>query len=81
MSAAWRGALAAIAAIAVALLGAAIAVGGPDHPRAPFFASADRDPAEVWAVGDGADGSPESYAVARMIARSKPDRFLYLGDV
>ena len=76
-----RGVLAAIVVIAVALFGAAIAVGGPDHPRSPFISSGDRDPAEVWAVGDGADGSPESYAVARMIARNKPDRFLYLGDV
>ena len=43
--------------------------------------SADRSRAEVWAVGDGGDGSDESIAVARMIARSDPDRLLYLGDV
>ena len=81
MGAPSRGVLAAIAVIAIALLGAAIAAGGSGHPRSPFVPSANRDPAEVWAVGDGADGSPESYAVARMIAGSKPDRFLYLGDV
>jgi hypothetical protein len=67
--------------IAVALLGAATAAAGPGHSRSPFIESANRDPAEVWAVGDGADGSSESIAVSRMIARSKPDRFLYLGDV
>ena len=81
MGAPSRGVLAAIVVIAIALLGAAIAAGGAGHPRTPFISSANRDPAEVWAVGDGADGSPESYAVARMIAGSKPDRFLYLGDV
>lgn len=37
--------------------------------------------ATVWAVGDGANGSPPSKAVAAMIARGHPDRFLYLGDV
>ena len=46
-----------------------------------FVDSSSTRRAEIWAVGDGADGSPESYAVARMIARSDPDRFLYLGDV
>ena len=81
MGAPSRGVLAAIVVIAIALIGAAIAAGGSGHPRTPFISSANRDPAEVWAVGDGADGSPESYAVARMIAGSKPDRFLYLGDV
>ena len=81
MGAPSRAVLAAIAVIVIALIGAAIAAGGSGHPRTPFISSANRDPAEVWAVGDGADGSPESYAVARMIAGSKPDRFLYLGDV
>jgi hypothetical protein len=35
------------------------------------------EPAVVWAVGDGADGS----GVARRIQRDRPDAFLYLGDV
>jgi Calcineurin-like phosphoesterase len=35
----------------------------------------------VWAVGDGADGSPRAKALARLMADSKPARFLYLGDV
>jgi 3',5'-cyclic AMP phosphodiesterase CpdA len=37
--------------------------------------------ASVWAVGDGADGGPQGRALAERIARAKPDRFLYLGDV
>ena len=40
-------------------------------------------PAEtiVFAVGDGADGSPTSIALANYIKAQKPDRFFYLGDV
>jgi hypothetical protein len=37
--------------------------------------------AVVWAVGDGANGSAASKGVVATIARDKPDRFLYLGDV
>jgi Calcineurin-like phosphoesterase len=37
--------------------------------------------ATVWAVGDGANGSTASKAVAAVIAGGHPDRFLYLGDV
>jgi hypothetical protein len=37
--------------------------------------------AEVWAIGDGADGGDTARRVAEMVARSKPDRVLYLGDV
>jgi Calcineurin-like phosphoesterase len=44
-------------------------------------APAPADHAVVWAVGDGANGSAASKGVAAMIARDKPDRFLYLGDV
>lgn len=39
------------------------------------------DPAVVWAVGDGADGSDAARAVARRIAADRPARMLYLGDV
>jgi len=35
----------------------------------------------VWAVGDGADGRAPSRQLGRQIARERPDRFLYLGDV
>jgi acid phosphatase type 7 len=39
------------------------------------------EPATVWAVGDGADGSAIARRLARRIERSRPDAFLYLGDV
>lgn len=69
-------------AVVVALSIAALAVGGGDRTdSSSFVPSSDEKRAEIWAVGDGADGSPESYAVAKMIARAEPDRFLYLGDV
>jgi len=37
--------------------------------------------AVVWAVGDGADGGRPAADLARRIAGSRVDRFLYLGDV
>jgi hypothetical protein len=47
------------------------------------FASAPkpRAPAEIWAVGDGAAGTPVARRLADRIARARPDRVLYLGDV
>ena len=42
--------------------------------------SASRDPV-VAAVGDGADDTPLGNSVARSLARSRPDLFLYLGDI
>jgi hypothetical protein len=39
------------------------------------------EPAVVWAVGDGADGSRVARRLARRIERDTPDAFLYLGDV
>jgi hypothetical protein len=38
-------------------------------------------PILVWAVGDGAIGTKQADAVGHLIARDKPDRLLYLGDV
>ncbi|MDP9399447.1 MAG: metallophosphoesterase [Actinomycetota bacterium] len=35
----------------------------------------------VWAVGDGANGSANARRLANQIARARPARFLYLGDV
>jgi hypothetical protein len=49
--------------------------------REPAQNTASRSSATIWAVGDGADGSDNSRRVAAMIARGKPDRLLYLGDV
>jgi hypothetical protein len=40
-----------------------------------------RKGAIVWAVGDGADGSAAAKTVAALIAKDKPQRVLYLGDV
>ncbi|MCB0876195.1 MAG: metallophosphoesterase [Solirubrobacterales bacterium] len=69
-------------AVVVAIVAVALAAAGAEqsHGRS-FVPSSAEKRAEVWAVGDGADGSSESYAVSRMVARAKPDRFLYLGDV
>lgn len=39
------------------------------------------DPAVVWAVGDGANGTTAARNLASAIRRDRPDRFLYLGDV
>lgn len=36
---------------------------------------------EIWAVGDGADGSEAGRRVGRLIAGAQPARLLYLGDV
>jgi hypothetical protein len=81
--------------VAVALA-AAIAAGGRDAgdarnqrageggPRAgdrTFVTSVPGERAEVWAVGDGADGGDDARAVAALIARRPVDRLLYLGDV
>jgi hypothetical protein len=38
-------------------------------------------PLVLWAVGDGAAGRPPAAALARRIARDRPARVLYLGDV
>ncbi len=46
-----------------------------------FVGSDSRKSVVVWAVGDGPDGGPNARTVARLIARSQPDRVLYLGDV
>jgi hypothetical protein len=35
----------------------------------------------VYALGDGADGSPASRALANYVIAQNPDRFFYLGDV
>jgi hypothetical protein len=43
--------------------------------------AAQQQPAVVWAVGDGADGSPVAKQLARRMERDHPSAFLYLGDV
>ena len=73
-------------AVAAATAAAALAGCAGDRPRddpapAPEPAQAPADRAVVWATGDGADGSRVARILARRIARDRPDRFLYLGDV
>jgi hypothetical protein len=46
---------------------------------APSPAQAER--AVVWAAGDAATPGPRAAAVADLVRRGRPDRFLYLGDV
>ena len=46
-----------------------------------FVRSVHTEHATVWAVGDGADGSAQARRVARLVERTDPARFLYLGDV
>jgi hypothetical protein len=75
------GMLAVGVAIAVALSAMLFASGAAERAGAAFIPSSSQNRAEVWAVGDGADGSAEGMAVAKMIARAEADRFLYLGDV
>jgi hypothetical protein len=67
--------VAAIVLIAVALGGSGDTVSVAPQP------SDSKREAVVWAVGDGADGGAASVQVGRLIARAKPDRVLYLGDV
>jgi hypothetical protein len=76
-------------AVAVALALCALACGGSQEssetaagPTRPLtFPRASQSRATLWAVGDGADGGSVAKQVARRIARARPERFLYLGDV
>lgn len=47
-------------------------------PWLPPFAD---DTAQVWAVGDGADGGARGRRVGALLSQMQVDRFLYLGDV
>lgn len=74
----------ALGAVALAvLLPACGSKDGSDSSSAqePAKNTASRSSATIWAIGDGADGSDNSRRVADLIARGKPDRVLYLGDV
>jgi hypothetical protein len=75
-----------LVAVALGLSVALGACGGGDsssRAAAPTKAASSdsKRTAEVWAIGDGADGGGNSRRVAEMVARSRPDRVLYLGDV
>lgn len=78
----------ALLALAAGFAAAAVAVGfttgapsAEPGKRGGFPPPPHGSPAEVWAVGDGADGSDRSKALAGEIESNDPDRFLYLGDV
>src|SRR3954465_10649311 len=58
----------------------ALLVGGALVASALTGAAPGQHGALVWAVGDG-DGGSASAALVRRIQRSRPARFLYLGDV
>jgi hypothetical protein len=65
-------------AVLLVALAALVAAGPRDGTEA---APATQERAVVWAVGDGATGAARAKRLARRIARGRPDRFLYLGDV
>ena len=68
----------AAAVLAAVLLGGCGS--GHTHRSTAFVPSLPERPATVWAVGDG-NAKRHGQAVAALIARSKPDLLLYLGDV
>jgi hypothetical protein len=63
-----------------AAIAAAAALAGPAQAP-PQQEPPEEQRAVVWAVGDGGDGSLGARRMAARIARDRPDRFLYLGDV
>jgi 3',5'-cyclic AMP phosphodiesterase CpdA len=69
--------LAIVAAVALSILLAA----DDEAPEPRFLPSRGDDPAVVWAVGDGANGSDEARQVAERIRADGADLLLYLGDV
>src|SRR4051794_21901465 len=54
---------------------------GPRKSGKAWMASRPKPVSVVWAIGDGADGGPDSRAVASMVGSRRVDRLLYLGDV
>ncbi len=82
---AWRPRVWAVVVVAVAAIAVAKALETDSDPAATpvarFAGDGAIDAATLWAVGDGATGSPEARRVAKLIERGAPARFLYLGDV
>src|SRR5918992_2903243 len=71
----------AVTAVVVVVLLATRGDSDDESAGAEKAALAGSGRAEVWAVGDGADGGKRAKALARRIAARRPDRLLYLGDV
>jgi acid phosphatase type 7 len=69
------------AAALIALASAASACGASDTTAQKAPRPPQRAGALLWAVGDGADGGSEAKRLAARVARDRPNRFLYLGDV
>ncbi|HVL96419.1 MAG TPA: metallophosphoesterase [Solirubrobacteraceae bacterium] len=75
-------AAALLAAATLALgCGAPEAVAPPPGSERAFRGIGGDGPLVVWAIGDGADGRAPARELAARIARDRPDRVLYLGDV
>src|SRR5690349_9131605 len=53
----------------------------PSSPGFPELSIDGDGPADLWAVGDGANGRFAAKQLARRIVTDGPDRVLYLGDV
>jgi hypothetical protein len=71
-----------LAALSLAAIALAVSSSGRARlDRTTAIDSGHTKHAVVWAVGDGADGGPAAKRVVDLIERSRPDRFLYLGDV
>jgi hypothetical protein len=68
-----------VAALALVVLGCGAPESSPHRTLGSARLSHPR--ATLWAVGDGADGGSVAKRLARRIARDRPKRFLYLGDV
>lgn len=68
-------------AVAATVAALAVAAGAGAAGAERFVPSVGARSATIWAVGDGASGSPTSIAFGRFIANRRPTRFLYLGDV
>ena len=67
--------------LVLAAVALAVMVAIPPESAKAVEGAAFRASTVVWALGDGADGSRPARRLARFVARRRPDRFFYLGDV
>jgi 3',5'-cyclic AMP phosphodiesterase CpdA len=77
----WIAALLAVALGAGTLTACGSGDGSGSSAAKPIPSAKSKRTAQVWAIGDGADGGDSARQVADMVAAAKPDRLLYLGDV
>ena len=76
-----RLAVAVVLAASVAIAAALLLSSGPAGAAKPVKPPPPGAGTVVWALGDGADGSSTSTALANYVSSQNPDRFFYLGDV